>query len=61
MSGPQFAHLQTWSRKPNAAGQSVNQVIAEATRNPEFSTHVESPAPPRVLHGTLATFAAVHA
>lgn len=61
MSGPQFAHLQTWSRKPNAAGQSVDQIIAEATRNPEFSTHVKSPAPPRVLHGTLATFAAVHA
>lgn len=61
MSGPQFAHLQTWSRKPNAAGQSVDQIIAEATRNPEFSTHVKSPAPPRVLHGDLATFAAVHA
>lgn len=60
MSGPQFTHLQTWSRKPNAAGQSVDQVIAEATRDPEFSTHVENPAPPRVLLGTPETFAADH-
>ena len=61
MSGPQFAHLQTWSRKPNKAGQSIDQVVAEATRDPEFSTHVENPAPPRVLLGTPATFAADHA
>jgi hypothetical protein len=61
MSGPQFAHVQTWSRKSNAAGQSVNQVIGEATRVPEFSTHVDSPAPPRVLLGNPVTFAADHA
>jgi len=61
MSGPQFAHVQTWSRKSNAAGQSVNQVIGEATRIPEFSTHVDSPVPPRVLLGNPATFAADHA
>jgi len=61
MSGPQFAHVQTWSRKSNAAGQSVNQVIGEATRVPEFSTHVDSPVPPRVLLGNPATFAADHA
>jgi hypothetical protein len=61
MSGPQFAHLQTWSRKPNKAGQSIDHVIAEANRDPEFSMHVENPAPPRVLLGNPATFAADHA
>lgn len=61
MSGPQFAHLQTWSRKPNAAGQSTDHIIAEANRDPEFSMHVENPAPPRVLFGNPATFAADHA
>lgn len=61
MSGPQFAHIQTWSRKPNASGQSIDHVVAEANRDPEFSTHVENPAPPRVLLGNPATFAADHA
>jgi hypothetical protein len=61
MSGPQFAHIQTWSRKPNKAGQSIDHIIAEANRDPEFSTHVENPAPPRVLLGNPATFAADHA
>lgn len=61
MSGPQFAHIQTWSRKPNAAGQSIDHIIAEANRDPEFSTHVENPAPPRVLLGNPTTFAADHA
>lgn len=61
MSGPQFAHIQTWSRKPNPAGQSIDQIIAEATRDPEFSTHVIEPAPPRILHGNPATFASDHA
>jgi hypothetical protein len=61
VSGPQFAHIQTWSRKPNKAGQSIDHVIAEANRDPEFSTHVENPIPPRVLLGNPATFAADHA
>jgi len=60
MSGPQFAHLQTWSRKPNKACQSIDHVIAEATRHPEFSMHVKSPVPPRILLGNPATFATDH-
>lgn len=51
MSGPQFAHIQTFSRKPNPAGQSVDQVLKEARRDPEFSKHVESPEPPELLFG----------
>lgn len=60
MSGPQFAHIQTWSAKPNKAGQSIAQVIAEANRDPDFSLHVDAPLPPRVLMGNPATFAAEH-
>jgi hypothetical protein len=60
MSGPQFVHVQTWSRKPNPAGQSVAQIIAEATRNPEYSGHVDDPLPPRVLLGDPSTFQAEH-
>lgn len=60
MSGPQFVHVQTWSRKANPAGQSIAQIIAEATRDPEYSGHVEDPAPPRVLLGDPSTFQADH-
>lgn len=61
MSGPQFAHLQTWSLKPNAAGQSIEQIIAEANRDPEFSLHVDAPEPPRILLGDPSNFAVEHA
>lgn len=61
MAGPQFAHIQTWSLKPNKAGQSILQVIKEATRDPEYSVHVEAPKAPRVLLGDPFTFEADHA
>lgn len=51
MSGPQFLHLQSYSCKPNQIGQSVQQVLDEAAREPEFSVHVESPIPPNVIFG----------
>jgi len=51
MSGPQFIHLQTFSRKPNPAGQSVAQILGEVLRTPEFSHHVDAPAPPGVVDG----------
>ncbi|WP_158965795.1 plasmid recombination protein [Chachezhania sediminis] len=51
MSGPQFVRFQTFSRKPNPAGQSVKQVLAEAARAPEFSLHVEAPKAPRIIFG----------
>lgn len=35
MSGPQFLHLQSFSRKPNKIGQSVQQVLDEAARVPK--------------------------
>ena len=51
MPGPQFFHIQTYSRKANEAGQSVEQVLAEAARDPQFSQHVSDPRPYRVVHG----------
>ncbi|MEO9517492.1 MAG: plasmid recombination protein [Paracoccaceae bacterium] len=51
MSGPQFFHIQSYSCKPNKIGQSVQQVLDEAAREPEFSIHVESPTPPNIIYG----------
>lgn len=51
MSGPQFVHLQTFSRKPNPAGQSVEQVLGELVRLLEYSLHVSNPAPPELVDG----------
>ena len=51
MSGPQFMHLQSYSRKANEGGQSVEQVLAEASRAPEYSTHVPDPRPPSLDYG----------
>lgn len=51
MSGPQFFHTQSFSRKANPAGQSVQQVIDELRRREEFATHVENPQPPVLLFG----------
>lgn len=60
MSGPQFANIQTFSNKTNKAGQSIDQIIAEATRDPEFSQHVDAPAPPRIIAGDPSTFRGDH-
>jgi len=51
MSGPQFLHLQSYSRKANGGGQSVQQVLDEAERVPVFCKHVEAPKPPVVVDG----------
>lgn len=51
MSGPQFVHLQSYSRKANAAGQSVDQVLGEAAREAQYSKHVTDVKPPVVVFG----------
>lgn len=51
MSGPQFVHLQTFSRKPNPAGQSTAQIFGELVRDPVYSQHLESPKPPELVDG----------
>lgn len=51
MPGPQFFHVQTYSRKPNGKGQSVEQVLAEAGRAPKFSQHVAARQAYRIVFG----------
>ncbi|MCK8484333.1 hypothetical protein MUY21_09820 [Aliiroseovarius sp. S2029] len=51
MSGPQFLHIQSYSRKANKIGQSVQQILDEAGRAPEFCQHVENPEPPNLIYG----------
>lgn len=54
MSGPQFMHLQSYSRKANKGGQSVDQVLSEASREPVYSKHVPNPRPPSLVYGVTA-------
>lgn len=49
--GPQYFHVQTFSRKANAVGQCVDQVLGEASREPSYSKHVEAPQPPVLRFG----------
>lgn len=51
MSGPGFANIRTFSRSGNKAGQSVDQVLAEAERDPQYSSHVDQPKPPELIFG----------
>lgn len=50
-SGPQFFHLQTFSRKTNPEGQSIAQVLGEARREPAFSQHISDPKPANLIFG----------
>ncbi|WP_281858568.1 hypothetical protein [Litoreibacter halocynthiae] len=54
MSDPKFMHLQSNSRKANKRGQSVEQVLAEASRAPKYSKHVADPRPPSLVYGVAA-------
>lgn len=47
----QFAHISFFSRKGNNKGQSTSFVFGEARRDPQHSTHVESPKPPETVYG----------
>lgn len=51
MAGPQFFHIQSFARSPNKGGQSVEQVLAEAAREPRYSQHVDDPKEHRVIFG----------
>lgn len=61
MPGPIFLHFQTYSRKPNPAGNFISQVIAEALRRRGFCEHVKNPKPPRVILGIPDAFENDHA
>ncbi|MBU2993946.1 plasmid recombination protein [Octadecabacter sp. 1_MG-2023] len=59
--GPQFAHMQAFSIKPNRQGNSIEQVLAEAIREAKFSTHIDDPKPPTIIYGVdLPTLKTLH-
>lgn len=47
----QFIHLESWSRKSDAAGRSTDFIFDEASRRPIASVHVPEPEPPTVIYG----------
>lgn len=48
----QFAHLETYSRKPNKEGVNTQFVFDEASRRePSACRHVENPSPPGLVYG----------
>lgn len=55
-----FVHCQTFSRKPNRAGQCVTQVINEGLRSGQYHAHVEAPKPPVMIFGDPAGFQQLH-
>lgn len=55
-----FIHCQSFSRKPNAAGQCVAHVIGEGLRSGEYHPHVEDPKPPVPVFGNPEGFQQMH-
>jgi len=57
----QFAHIESYSRKPNKRGVNVRYVIAEAKREAGACEHVENPEAPSLVYGiTLDELEALH-
>lgn len=55
-----FIHCQTYSRKPNKAGQCVAQIIGEGLRYGGYHPHVENPKPPVPVSGDPSGFQQMH-
>lgn len=55
-----FIHCQSFSRKPNCAGQCVKQVIGEGLRSGGYHPHVADPKPPVPVLGDPSGFQLVH-
>lgn len=55
-----FVHCQSFSRKPNRAGQCVQQVIEEGLRSGGYHPHVEDPKPPVPIFGDPGGFQQLH-
>jgi hypothetical protein len=51
MPGFQFGHIATFSLKGNSLNFSIDDVVAEAARQPGAHPHVEEPLPPTVIAG----------
>jgi hypothetical protein len=55
-----FIHCQSFSQKPNQAGQCVVQVIGEGLRSGEYHPHVEHSKPPLPVFGNPMVFRQLH-
>lgn len=55
-----FIHCQSFSRKPNRAGQCVTQVIGEGLRSGGYHQHVDNPRPPVAIFGDPSVFQQMH-
>lgn len=55
-----FVHCQSFSRKPNKAGQCVQQVVGEGLRSGGYHPHVEDPRPPVPVFGDPGGFQLTH-
>lgn len=55
-----FIHCQSFSRKPNRAGQCVQQVVGEGLRSGGYHPHVEDPRPPVPVLGDPGEFQRLH-
>lgn len=55
-----FIHCQSFSRKPNRAGQCVQQVVGEGLRSGEYHPHVEDPKSPVPVFGDPGGFQQLH-
>lgn len=55
----QFVHIETYSEQSTPVKgskdhfNSADQVLGEAARDPQYSTHVDFPLPPKQFFGTL--------
>ncbi len=59
--GYQFIHLETYSRKADAAGRSTAFVLDEADRRPDACQHVTGPVAPTLVYGEpVADVRAIH-
>lgn len=59
--GAQFAHVETYSRKGDKSGRTVDFVLGEATRRPDACLHVARPKPPEIVYGrSIEELAALH-
>jgi len=53
MSGPQYIHVEGYARKATGTKTTTaSGVIGEAVRQDGFCSHVESPTPPKFVHGS---------
>jgi hypothetical protein len=51
MGGYQFLHIESFSRKSDAEGRTIDFVLAEADRRGDACQHVDTPTPPEIVFG----------